>query len=49
MLRDCACGVFSELCVLADERAFKFQSVISGAQDPTFDGILGMTFCKRMA
>ena len=24
----------------------KFQTVIPGAQDPTFDGVLGMTFCK---
>jgi len=33
----------------ADQRAFKFQAVIPGAQDPTFDGILGMTFCKQAA
>ena len=33
----------------ADQRAFKFQPVTPGAIDPTFDGILGMTFCKWMA
>ena len=34
---------------LADQEAFKFQAVIAGANDPTFDAILGMTFCKQSA
>ncbi len=33
------------VCYLITDHS-KFQSVIPGAQDPTFDGILGMTFCK---
>ena len=33
----------------ADNRAFKFQPMISESQDPTLDAILGMTFCKQTA
>ena len=33
----------------ADNRAFKFQPMISESHDPTLDAILGMTFCKQTA